>query len=153
MRDILLRCILLMRFQQKVQGAYTLVWHNFKRDVWGDCSWISHRDLHILEEHSHSPLLVYSAVYHLRGIAQCYFQVLYVFSHIHGSWATVRWFWRIHCERWITWLSPWGVLSFMMTIGGGSGLISWNRKWSCMYLLGLEILVYLYLTNIVVECV
>ena len=56
-------------------------------DLRGDCSQMSLGwRLGYLDEHSHSSLLVYSAIFYLRGIAHCFSQVQYIYACLSCIW-------------------------------------------------------------------
>ena len=67
-----------------------------------------------LDEHSHSPLLVYSAVCYLRGIAHCFSQLHYIYAYLswiwilsYGTWVSSRGFIWEMVKHWISPLLCW----------------------------------------------
>ena len=73
-----------------------------------------------LDEHYHSPLLVYSAICYLRGIA-------HYFSEVHYIYACLSWIWILSYGKWVSsrgfiwemvkhWLSP---LLCWLSLGDG----------------------------------
>ena len=93
-----------------------MVGREFNMDRRGECSWLSHDDLDILEEHSHSPLLVYSAV-HLRGIAHYSFRCIMFMLCLLMDMDLEAWifgFWRVHLRSVGMFISL-----YMLSLGDG----------------------------------
>ena len=110
-------------------------WYSPDMDLGGDCSYMSLGwRLGYLDEHSHSPLLVYLAVCYLRGIAHCFSQLHYIYTYL-------SWIWILRYGTWVSsggfiwemvkhWLSPFAYVVMLVDFGRWFyiGYIPWFRN-------------------------